>query len=182
MSKRHAQIVILMEDKQQRAFVTRLLQGLGYAKHKLRPLPLPAGEGAGEQYVREHYAEQVRELRRRSSHVHLGFVIVLDADTGEVAERQRQLAAELKSAGLDPRTPGERIVHLIPRRNIETWIAYLLAQKVTETDVYPRLAGRESDCQPAVNRFLHLYHSNQPIPEDCPPSLATAFAELRRLA
>jgi hypothetical protein len=48
MSKRHAQVVILTEDKQQRVFVTRLLEQLGYSKHKLRVLPLPTGEGAGE--------------------------------------------------------------------------------------------------------------------------------------
>lgn len=184
MSKRYAQVIILTEDKQQRAFVTRLLQGLGYEKHKLRPLPLPAGEGAGEQYVRDQYSEQVREMHRRSHHLHLSLVVVLDADIGEVADRERQLAAQLKSAQLDPRSSDERIIHLIPRRSIETWITYLLGQQITETNAYPHLRGRESDCQPAVNRLLHLFQlhrSNQPLPDACPPSLVTALNELRHL-
>jgi hypothetical protein len=173
--------MILMEDKQQRAFVARLLQQLGYERHKLRLLPLPAGEGSGEQYVREHYVEQLQEIRRRSGHLQLALVVVLDADSEDVAERQRQLAHQVQTANLEQRTADERIVHLIPRRNIETWIAYLLGQPVNETDRYPRLTGRERDCQPAVDRFVELYRSNQQLPANCPPSLVTALGELRRL-
>jgi len=182
VSKRRVQIVILVEDKQQRAFVTRFLQRLGYERHKLRPLALPAGQGSGEQYVREHYAEQVRELRRRSGQLQLALVVVLDADKEEVTERQRQLAHQLQSVNMEPRRADEGIVHLIPRRNIETWIAYLRGEQVNEEDNYPRLTGRERDCQPAVDRLMELYRSNQQLPADCPPSLVTALEELHRLA
>jgi hypothetical protein len=181
VSRRRVQVVILAEDKQQRTFVERLLQGLSY-KNKLRPLALPAGHGSGEQYVREHYAEQVQEVRRRSGQLRLALVVALDADSGEVAERQRRLAQQLQSANLDPRATDERVVHLIPRRNIETWIAYLLGQEANETETYPRLTGRERDCQPAVDRLMELHRSQHPLPADCPPSLVAALAELRRLA
>jgi hypothetical protein len=174
--------VILVEDKQQLVFVTRLLQKLGYEKHKLRLLPLPAGQGSAEQYVREHYAQEVQELRRRAGQLQLAFVVVLDADTGSVEEHQRQLAVQLQAAGLQPRAADERIVHLIPRRNIETWIAYLLGQEVNEADEYERLTGRERECQPAVDRLVELYRSNQPPPDGCPSSLVTALGELRRLS
>ncbi len=181
MSKQGVQVVLLMEDKQQRTFVTRLLQALN-PKVKFRSLPLPAGHGAGEQHVRQRYAPEVQELRQRSGHLWLALVVVLDADRGEVADRQGQLAAQLKSAELEPRAADEPIVHLIPRRNIETWITYLSGQPVNETDTYPRLTGRERECQPAVDRFVELYRSDQALPVDCPPSLVTAFNELRRLA
>jgi hypothetical protein len=171
-----------MEDKQQRVFVTRLLQRLGHDKRKLDPLPLPAGQGSGEQYVRQRYAREVQELRSRSSHLQLALVVVLDADNEQVADRQRQLADELTAARLQPRTADERIIHLIPRRSIETWIAYLLGENVNETDRYQRLTGHERDCQPAVDRLVELYHSSQPLPAGCPPSLVTALDELRRLA
>jgi hypothetical protein len=131
--------------------------------------------------VRERYAEQVQELRRRSGHKQEALVVVLDADVKEVVERQRQLAQQLQTANLEDRAADERIVHLIPRRNIETWIAYLMGQPVNEEDEYPRLTRRERDCQPAVDRFIELYRSNQQLPTDCPPSLVTALEELRRL-
>jgi hypothetical protein len=180
MSKRYAQAVVLTEDKQQRAFVTRLLQKLSY-KNELRVLPLPAGQGSGEQYVREQYALQVHEVRRRSTHLKLALVVAIDANSGEVMERQRQLAVQLKAAEQEPRDPDERIVHLIPRRNIETWIWYLMGQQVNETDTYQRLK-LEGDCQRAVNRLAELYRSSQPLPEGCPPSLVAALDELQRLA
>jgi hypothetical protein len=181
VSKRRAEVVVLVEDKRQQVFVARLLQALGHQRHKLRLRPLPAGQGSGEQYVRENYAAEVRELRRRSGQLQLALVVVLDADTGQVADHQHQLASQLQSAGLDPRGNAERIVHLIPRRNIETWVEYLLGREVNETDRYPRLTGRERDCQPAVEQLVQLYRSNQPLPASCPPSLVTAIDELRRL-
>ncbi len=64
VSKRYAQVVLLMEDKQHQTFLTRLLRALGYPSNKLRALPLPAGQGSGEQYVREHYSDEVREVVR----------------------------------------------------------------------------------------------------------------------
>jgi hypothetical protein len=176
VSKRRIQVLILTEDKQQRTFVERFLKGISF-KHKLRSLPLSAGKGSGEQNVREHYAEQVQELRRCSGHLQRALVVVVDADTGEVADRQRQL----KSANLEPRGASERVIHLIPRRNVETWIECLLGKKVDEKQEYPkRLKGRESECQPAVNRLIELYRTNLQPPPEC-PSLATALEELRRL-
>jgi hypothetical protein len=38
VSKRFAQVIILIEDKQQQSFVSRLLQELGYPVHKLKIL------------------------------------------------------------------------------------------------------------------------------------------------
>jgi hypothetical protein len=172
--------MILAEDKQQRTFAERLLKELSY-KNKLRSLGLPAGQGSGEQHVRQQYAHEVGELRRRSGHLQLALVVVIDADSREIDERQRQLADELESASLQPRSADERIVHLIPRRNIETWIEYLLGRPVNETDTYQRLTGRERDCQPAVRRLVELYRSTQPPPTGCPPSLAVAIEELRHL-
>jgi hypothetical protein len=129
--------------------------------------------------VRENYPREVGSLR--TGHVAKALVVVTDADTGAVAERQRQLEAQLKSADLEPRGPDEPIVNLIPRRNIMTWIKYLLGSPVNEEDKYPEMKGRESDCQPAVDRLVELYPSNKPPPASCPPSLVEALAELRRL-
>src|SRR5438445_574753 len=107
MSRRYAQVVLLVEDKQQQTFLTRSPRGLGYPPHKLRALPLPAGEGSGEQYVRENYAHEVRELRRRSGHLHGAFVVVTDADNREVGERHQALARQLQLAGLAARQADE---------------------------------------------------------------------------
>jgi len=172
-----------MEDKQHQAFLTRLLQALGYPPHKLRVSSSPAGQGSAEQYVRECYSREVRELRHRLTRSqHQALVVMTDADDKEPSERMQQLAKELENAGLEPRGASERIAILIPRRNIMTWVEYLLGKQVTESDSYPELKGRERDCQPAVDQLVKLFRSNKPLPENCPASLAMALQnELPRL-
>jgi hypothetical protein len=180
MSKRFAEIVILCEDRQQEVFVRRYLHGLGYSNRRIRVAPYPAGRGSGEQFVRQNYPKEVKELRRRAKHLHVGLVVVIDADTSTVPQRLQQLDAELQQSGLSPRADDERIALLVPRRNIETWIHYLLGNPVDEDTVYPKLP-RESDCQPAVARLLAIRSSGWQLPDDCPPSLREGCAELRRL-
>jgi hypothetical protein len=183
LSKRFAQVIILIEDKQQRSFVSRLLQELGYPIHKLDSLPVPAGEGSGEAYVREQYPIQVKELRRRAQYQNVALVVAIDGDGRTVAERQQQLADQLAAANLPSRGAVEKIVHLVPCRNIETWIEYLgdITKAVDEERSYPKLKGRERECKKAVAEMAHLCKSNQPLPENCPASLAVAIAELKRL-
>ena len=183
MSNRFAQVIILVEDKQQRTFVSRLLQAIGYPVHKLKILPIPAGEGSGEQYVREQYPIQVKELRPRAKYMDVALVAIIDGDLSTVLARQKQLADQLEGSELEPRGADEKIIHLIPCRNIETWIEYLLdtTAAVDETNTYPKLKGRERDCQKAVEEMVRLCKTTQALPATCPPSLATAITELKRL-
>ena len=166
MSNRFAQVIILVEDKQQRTFVSRLLQVIGYPVHELKILPIPAGEGSGEQYVREQYPIQVKELRPRAKYMDVALVATIDGDLSTVAVRQKQLADQLEASELEPRGADEKIVHLIPRRNIETWIEYLLdtTTVVDEANSYHKLKGRERDCQKAVEEMALLCGSTQPLP------------------
>ena len=182
MSSRIARVIVLVEDKQQRTFVSRLLQELGYSIHKLKLLPIPAGEGSGEQYVREQYPLQVKEMRPRARYQDVALVVAIDADAGTVADRQKHLSDELESSNIPARTLAEKIIHLVPRRNIESWIAYLLdtAVAIDETMNYPKLKGHERDCQGAVEQLARLFKSTLPLPVNCPPSLVVAISELKR--
>jgi hypothetical protein len=183
VSKRFAQVIILVEDKQQRSFVSRLLQELGYPVHKLKFLPIPAGEGSGEAYVREQYPVQVKALRPRAQYQDVALVVVIDGDGWTIPERQKQLADQLVTATLDPRAADEKIIHLVPCRNIETWIEYLkdITKAIDETKEYPKLTGRERECKKAVEAMARLCKSNQALGANCPASLAAAIAELKRL-
>src|SRR5262245_18375594 len=91
-----------------------------YERRDIRLVPLPAGKGYGEQWVRQGYLAEVIGLRRRAANTAL--IVAIDADTIEVEQRRRQLDAAASSLA------GEKIVHLIPKRNIETWILCLKRQ------------------------------------------------------
>jgi hypothetical protein len=72
------------------------------------------------------------------------------------------------------------IVHLIPKRNIETWILHLSGEDVDEE---ARYRGRDVDSRiaPAALKFYELTRANAPIRDNCLPSLLTAIPEAQRL-
>lgn len=101
-----------------------------------------------------------------------------DADVIEVAERLRQLADALEESRVPLPTPKERIGVFVPKRNIETWIHYLMGQAVNEDEVYPHFQ-KSGQCKPFV-RDLAL-NRKHPLPENAPESLKTACHELPRI-
>jgi hypothetical protein len=179
MTKRQAQVVILCEDRQQQTFIYRWLIGRGYTIRQIRLLPLPAGAGSGEQYVRSRYAAEVKALRARN-YLNLALATAIDADHRTVDERHQELESELRSAALTPRNDQERIAVLVPKRNIETWIHYLFGTDVDEETIYPKLE-RERDCQSAVDHLLVLCQPAQSLSENCPASVSRGIVELLRL-
>jgi hypothetical protein len=105
-------VVVLAEDRRQQEFIRR--------------------GGSGEQWVRKQYATQVKAVRTRAAKASSALVIAIDADTGTVAARHRQLASLLEQASLSARSGVEPVVHLIPKRNVETWILCLTGTAVDE--------------------------------------------------
>jgi len=173
------QAVILGEDLQQRVFVRRMLTLLGYPRNRIHEVPLPSGAGAGEAHVRRAFADDVREHRRRAARTRAVLVVMIDADTGTVKHRREQLALALTDGQIEPRHPDEPIALLIPRRNVETWVWHLLGRTVDEEKAHAKLTGRESDCQPAITRFVAL--RADPTSATGLPSLDEGVIESRRL-
>jgi hypothetical protein len=180
MGNRQAQVTIVSEDRQHEVFVRKLLDKLKFKGPPFRIRTCPPGSQAGEQYVREQYLKELRAYRGEINYRQVALIIITDADILSVENRRRQLGAAVASSGLQARTSDEAIVLLIPRRNIETWIHYLMGQAVDETTAYRKL-DREGKCQPAVDSFERYYRSGWQLPDDCPDSLRQAVEELKRI-
>lgn len=144
MTQRRAQVILLCEDGQHEAFLRRFLNAIGIHPRAITVVKCPSGRGCGEQWVREHYAAEVRKLR--ASQVARALVVVLDEDNQGIGRREEQLARALRDADLEPRGDAERIVHVIPARNIETWLTYLRGGTVDERARYPKL-DRPRECR-----------------------------------
>lgn len=172
-----AQVVVLAEDQQHQNFAYHWLRRRGFGVSQIRLLPLPAGRGAGEQYVRENYVHQLKEQRRRAASMKCHLVVVVDADMLPVQQRHQQLDEALQQAGLAQRSTGEQVCVLIPKRNVETWIHYLVAGPVDEaTDYKPKTAD---ECRQA-SRVLAESHALAVVPEEYPPSLQQGWRELKQ--
>ena len=126
---------------------------------------------SGAKYVLENYPVEVKALRSRP-HVRAGLLAVVDADTFSVDERSRQLEQSLGRPG---RGDAERIGLLTPKRNIETWIFFLLGNVVNEEDDYKNRVS-QSDMKQAVAAFGNV--CPQKAAEIAVPSLQLACKEL----
>ncbi|MBS1830202.1 MAG: hypothetical protein JST93_33180 [Acidobacteria bacterium] len=183
MSSNPSLIIVLAEDQQQQAFVRRFLYRLGYKPHDIRFEPLPhSSGGAGEKWVRDHYADAVKAYRYRSSRAATGLVVVIDADKEDVDLRQQQLRDEITRASMEARRTDEVVAHFVPKRNVETWIVCLSGSKANEEDDYKKevqSAGRFT-AKPA-EVFYEWSRPGTPVPPHCVPSLKSAIPEAQRL-
>jgi hypothetical protein len=178
MSKRRVRTVILCEDLQHEVFVYRFLKQTGRGDARtVAARRSPKGRGSGVQFVLDHFPEEVRAYRSKANHLNLCLIVVIDADNLSVEDRIRQLEEALEENGQERRTAEERIVILVPKRNIETWIRYLNGHDFDETTSYSKLP-QESECMPAVKRLVDLYPDG--IQDSAPDSLLRSCVEARR--
>jgi hypothetical protein len=171
-------VFILCEDLQTYTFIRRFLVRQGVNDRRFAPIDFKARKGSGEQYVREQLPNELKVYRRKCHHQMNALIVAIDADTGEVARRVRELENECKQKGIDPRQSDDRVMYVIPKRNIETWLAYLSGSEVNENDEYKRL-DFERDCQGCVDRLSAMCKSKK-LREPAPPSLQTACTEYER--
>ena len=178
---RPSQVVVLAEDQRHQRLVRRYLSRLGHERHEIRFEPLPSARGCGEQWVRERYAQAVRAYRERSQRAKTALIVAIDADTGEVSRRVSQLREALDQRGLAARTDVEVIVHLIPKRNVETWILCLNDRSVDEITDYSGEGGIDGLIPRAAVTFFEWSRPNAAPPTHCVDSLLAAIPEVRRL-
>ena len=133
----------------------------------------PAGKGSAEQWVREQFPQELR--RHRAKHPRSGLVVVIDADTSDVVERIRGLEKACDDQSVERRGPDEPVLFVIPKRNIETWLAYLKGQAVNEDDEYAKY-DLPSNCRHELER-LHEMCQRDHLQEPAPPSLTRCCIE-----
>jgi len=170
----------------QEMFLRHVLRSRHFDSHKIRFRPSPAGRGAAEQFVREEYPGEVRKVRSRAQQ-NVGLIAMIDADRASLRTRFRQFNQKLLDADQARRGSRERIAVMIARRNLETWIAYLvpLADGVSEAaacatgaDPYKRLVNNKN-VPPAACAYVGQLQGARATP--AVPSLKASFSELRRV-
>ncbi len=176
MSLRRVKLVLLCEDNQHETFFRRFFQLAGWHKRSIRVEKNPRGRGSGEQWVRQNFSKELREQRRRQ--VSTVLVAVIDGDNLTVQERLASMDSACIAVGIPVRNPDEPVIVVVPRRNIETWIAYLSGKEVNEEDTYPRLS-RERECVEHVTRLKQMCDDGT-LRKPAPLSLQSACDEYHR--
>ena len=169
--------MLLCEDQQTDSFVRRFLARRNFRNHDIHTLPLPLGRLSGEQWVRTRFPKELKAVRRRERAF---LIVIIDADAFTTDERRDQLNRSCREQEILERRPGDPVIIAVPRRNIETWFAYLDGNAVDETTQYPSLS-RPSDCRRHARELYRMCHEDQQLRKPIPPSLVEACGEYRRL-
>ena len=178
---RPSRVIVLAEDRRHQRFVQKYLQHLGHSPHDFYFEDLPSGRGCGEQWVRKRYASAVAAYRSRSSRAQTALVVAIDANGADVARRLRQLQGALVVADLSPRRDDEKVVLLVPRRHIETWILCLNGITVNEHADYTRERDIDQQFERAAATLFEWSRPGAGPAPHCVPSLHAAIVEIRRL-
>ena len=179
---RNVQIVLLCEDRQHETFGRRFLEKAGWTIRHIRVERAPKGRGAGEQFVRNRFPEELEEYRRRKHRVSVALLVMVDGDNRGVERRIDELDTACRERNIPCRDAGERVLVFVPTWRIETWLAYLGGETVDEGKRdYPRLP-RPRECQPHVDSLAakNFMCRSGALREPAPSSLATACTEYRR--
>jgi hypothetical protein len=105
-------------------------------------------------------------------------VVCIDEDTKGAGRREEQLAEALRAAAMKALSADEKVLHLVPARNIETWIAYLDGKDVDEATAYPRLQF-QSQCGPMTLALKSMCDAGR-LRLPAPPSLERACLAYRK--
>ena len=179
MSTDGVHAVVLCEDQQQECFIRRFLMLRNYTWRGLYVKKPPPGRGSAEQFVREEFPRELTAYRSRSSRCAICLIVCIDADNLAVEERVNSLVKACADGGVSPRRNGEKVCFVVPKRNIETWLAYLRGEPVDEQTTY-RKYSCPSDCQGDVERLDKMCREQKLRPEP-PPSLPYACEEFGHL-
>lgn len=101
-------------------------------------------------------------------------------DTHSTAVRRAQLDAACDEKETPRRDDNDPVLVIVPRRNIETWLAFLGGTTVDEDTKYRKLK-REGDCVAQADALFRMCHEVQRLDEGAPPSLREACEEYPKL-
>jgi hypothetical protein len=165
MNKDQFRVTILSEDTRHSHFVIGYLEKLGFKNKNIFEKFSPKGEGSGEQFVRDNFPKEVKAHRSKKCQ-NIILIVVTDADGYTYKNRLDTLTKTLQTT---PLQPNERIIILIPARNIETWFWY--ADNSTN-------CNEQTDYKPKYKKVKPSNYGEKYAENICPNPLSNALSAL----
>ena len=172
-------IRILCEDKAQLNFIRHILIEMGAVRGRISSPDLPEGTHSGEQFVKMRFEDEYKKHIRKSENLIL--VVVQDVDARKTVEdAKNDLIFAVRDIGIS-----ERVMYVLPKRNIETWFEWLHnpSSAVDESENY-----KNNHKKPRTKAFakaaITLLNNSISEPSICncaPDSLVFSSKELKRV-
>lgn len=178
-------VIVLVEDQHHEMLVYKYLRRSGLEPHDIRIRPYPIGQGSAEGWVLSRFAEETEEYRnRQASKGETALTVMIDADANTVESRWTQLDQALAKGGEKKISKHERIVRLVPKRNVETWILCLTSERELDEDSNYKRERREWHrlIPTAAEALREWSRARSGPPAYCVSSLRIGIRELKRLS
>ncbi len=172
-------VVILCEDELHAFFARFFLRCKNWHSKNLRVEKGPSGKGSGEQFVCENLPGELKKLRQFPDEAR-ALIIVTDADNHSVEERTALLKAQCVKQNVEPWNDDEPVFLLIPRWEIQNWLAYLAGKSAGEENLAGYGQGRSAnDWRAEVKKLARMCEDGK-LGGKPPESLNLACGEYRR--
>ncbi len=172
-------IVILCEDEQHGFFARHFLQRKGWDSKNLRVEKGTKGKGSGEQFVRENLPLELNRLRQFRGEAR-ALVVVADADNHSVDDRIDMLRQECTKQGVEPWNSDEPVFFLIPRWEVQNWLAYLGGDQTVDESRGGYATNKfASEWRPEVRKLVEMCGRGK-LDGKPPDSLNRACGEYKR--
>jgi hypothetical protein len=126
------EVILLCEDQQHARFARLLLKLRGVSDRRIRAHISPLGQGDAKKWVNECYPGDLTAYRAKANHINNVLIVMSDADNNSVLQRAQQLENACDMNKISGRLPHERVIFVIPKWAIETWILSLTGSDIQE--------------------------------------------------
>jgi hypothetical protein len=177
-------VIVLGEDQHHEMLVYKYLRRRGLEPRDIRIRTCPSGQESANGWVLSNFAAETREYRKRqAARGETALTVMIDADDRTVEKRLAQLDQALANGREKKIRKHERIVRLVPKRNVETWILCLTSgRELNEDTDYKRGKHKWHDLIPTAAGALREWtRPKAALPAHCVSSLRVGVQELKRL-
>ena len=181
---------VLCEDKAQYSFIRGFLTSQGVeSDRRISPCrDLPEGTQSGEQFVREHFVNDFREVARGRENVLLVVVQDIDRANRSLDDARNELNGLVQAAGMNGFAATDKLLLVFPKRNIETWFEWLQQtpprSPISEEEDFKlrHLRAKSGKLGKNVSDLYTKSLTDPSVCENAPGSLADACENFRALS
>lgn len=180
MASKATTIVLLCEDKQHERFARTFLRKRGVESRRIRSL-IHNGNGDAKQWICAQFPNELKAYRAQANHLNNLLIVVTDVDNRTVQERAETLNQACRDCGLPIRRDGERVMFVLPKWAIETWILALAGRAINEGErIDSRHKSEAQGITPKMaEKLFGLCTHHMELPDQ--PSLNAACVEFQRI-
>lgn len=153
---------------------------VSFARRFFDRVGVPAGKKPdinpreGKDGVLDVMVEGVQTARKHTPETHL--VVLIDGDNWDGTKVRMEIDKRLVAAGDEPLRPGDRVLIIVPRWQMDTWVRHLRGEVVTEDQNGAAKLGTDREARGPAQLLAEHCRNHRPLPNPL-PSLEAACRE-----